>query len=143
MAQLDHIPKEIRILVVDDFSTIRRVLKNILKQLGFTNVDEAESSKIALGKLRSEKYEFVIADWNLPQQGGDFCKDLRAEAGLQQLPCLMLMPESKEQRLIKDSGESAPVYLVMPFSADCLAQKLEGFFPRLSSSVLTASDAEA
>lgn len=131
MAKIDHIPRTMKILVVDDFSTMRRIVKNILQQLGFTNVDEAEDGKVALGKLRNNAFDFVISDWNMPNMMGiDLLREVRGDPNLKQLPFLMVTAESQKENVIEAVQAGVSNYIVKPFTADTLETKLEAIFKR-------------
>lgn len=93
--------KDLRFLVVDDFSTMRRIVRNLLKELGFMNVEEAEDGADALAKLQSSAYDFVITDWNMPNMDGlELLKNIRSDAGLATLPVLMVTAEAKKKILL-------------------------------------------
>src|ERR1043165_9647652 len=103
----------LRFLVVDDFSTMRRIVRNLLKELGYTNTDEAEDGAVALNKLRSEKFDFVVSDWNMPHMTGiELLKNIRADAGLTPLPVLMITSEAKKENIIEAAQNGASGYIV-------------------------------
>jgi two-component system chemotaxis response regulator CheY len=121
-----------RFLVVDDFSTMRRIVRNLLKELGYTNVDEAEDGAIGLAKLRSEKFDFVISDWNMPNMDGlEMLKNIRADATLARLPVLMVTAEAKKENIIAAAQAGASGYVVKPFTAATLDEKLAKIFEKL------------
>jgi two-component system chemotaxis response regulator CheY len=121
-----------RFLVVDDFSTMRRIVRNLLKELGYTNVDEAEDGAIGLAKLRSEKFDFVISDWNMPNMDGlEMLKNIRADAALAKLPVLMVTAEAKKENIIAAAQAGASGYVVKPFTAATLDEKLAKIFEKL------------
>jgi two-component system chemotaxis response regulator CheY len=123
--------KNLKFLVVDDFSTMRRIVRNLLKELGFSNVDEAEDGVIALQKLRSGHYQFVITDWNMPNMTGiDLLKNIRADAELKSLPVLMITAEAKKENIIEAAQSGASGYIVKPFTAAVLEEKLNKIFER-------------
>ena len=129
MAALDQVPRTIKILVVDDFSTMRRIVKNILAQLGFTNVEEAEDGKDALKKLQAGNFEFVISDWNMPNMMGiDLLREVRSDQNLHALPFLIVTAESQKENLDEAVEAGVSSYIVKPFTADTLEQKLELIF---------------
>ncbi len=131
MAKLDHVPRTMKILVVDDFSTMRRIVKNILAQLDFSNVDEAEDGKVALAKLKTGGFEFVISDWNMPNMMGiDLLREVRADASLKQLPFLMVTAESQKENVVQAVQAGVSNYIVKPFTADTLETKLEMIFKK-------------
>lgn len=118
-----------RFLVVDDFSTMRRIVRNLLKELGFANVDEVEDGAVALVKLRSEKYDFVISDWNMPNMTGlDLLKSIRSDDALRHLPVLMVTAEAKKENIIEAAKAGASGYIVKPFTAATLDEKLNKIF---------------
>ncbi|MCL7461892.1 chemotaxis response regulator CheY [Pseudomonas sp. NW5] len=124
--------KNMSILVVDDFPTMRRIVRGLLKELGFNNVEEAEDGQDALNKLRSGKFEFVVSDWNMPNLDGlDMLKAIRADAALQHLPVLMVTAEAKKENIIAAAQAGANGYVVKPFTAATLEEKLNKIFEKL------------
>ena len=129
MGKLDHISRSLRILVVDDFSTMRCIMKNILQQLGFTHIEEAEDGAAALGKLRTGGFEFVISDWNMPNMMGiDLLRHVRADSTLRNLPFLMVTAESQKENVLEAVEAGVSSYVVKPFTSDALEAKLEILF---------------
>ena len=121
--------KSMNILVVDDFSTMRRIVKNILRQLGFTNIIEADDGTTALAKLKSEKIDFVITDWNMPKMTGmELLKEIRADAGLKHLPVLMVTAEALQENIISAVKAGVNNYIVKPFDAQTLSAKIDKIF---------------
>lgn len=119
----------LKFLVVDDFSTMRRIVRNLLKELGFTNVDEAEDGVVALSKLRSAQFDFVVSDWNMPNMTGiDLLKNIRGDAQLKHLPVLMVTAEAKKENIIEAAQAGASGYVVKPFTAATLEEKLNKIF---------------
>src|SRR5512137_2045945 len=119
-----------KILVVDDFSTMRRIVRNLLKELGFANVHEAEDGVDALNKLRGEgNFEFVVSDWNMPNMTGiELLRNIRADAALKHLPVLMVTAEAKRENIIEAAQAGASGYVVKPFTAATLDEKLKKVF---------------
>lgn len=118
-----------KFLVVDDFSTMRRIVRNLLKELGFANVQEAEDGVDALNKLRSETFDFVVSDWNMPNMSGiDMLREIRADANLKHLPVLMVTAEAKKENIILAAQTGASGYVVKPFTAATLDEKLKKIF---------------
>lgn len=119
-----------KFLVVDDFSTMRRIVRNLLKELGFSNVHEAEDGVDALNKLRTEGgFEFVVSDWNMPNMTGiDLLRAIRADASLKHLPVLMVTAEAKRENIIEAAQAGASGYVVKPFTAATLDEKLKKIF---------------
>jgi two-component system, chemotaxis family, chemotaxis protein CheY len=122
-----------RILVVDDFPTMRRIVRNLLKELGYSNVDEAEDGAAGLARLRSGSYEFVISDWNMPNLDGlAMLKEIRADANLAHLPVLMVTAESKKENIIAAAQAGASGYVVKPFTAATLDEKLNKILEKMA-----------
>ena len=130
---LDEVNPNLRFLVVDDFSTMRRILRNLLKELHFTNIDEAEDGQVALHELRSQPYEFVVSDWNMPNMTGiELLRAVRADAQLRHLPFLMITAEAKRENIIEAAQAGASGYIVKPFTAATLEEKLAKIFQSTS-----------
>jgi len=126
--------KAIKILVVDDFPTMRRIVKNLLKDLGFENVDEAEDGVMALEKLRNGNFEFVLSDWNMPNMDGlTMLKEIRGDANLANLPVLMVTAEAKKENIIAAAQAGASGYVVKPFTAATLEEKLNKIFEKIGA----------
>nr|WP_113866752.1 MULTISPECIES: chemotaxis response regulator CheY [Brenneria]MCV9880400.1 chemotaxis response regulator CheY [Brenneria izbisi]MCV9883772.1 chemotaxis response regulator CheY [Brenneria izbisi]NMN91147.1 two-component system chemotaxis response regulator CheY [Brenneria salicis ATCC 15712 = DSM 30166]RBP62325.1 two-component system chemotaxis response regulator CheY [Brenneria salicis ATCC 15712 = DSM 30166]RLM30568.1 two-component system response regulator [Brenneria salicis ATCC 15712 = DS len=124
--------KELRFLVVDDFSTMRRIVRNLLKELGFNNVEEAEDGADALNKLRASTFDFVISDWNMPNMDGlELLQTIRADGALSKLPVLMVTAEAKKENIIAAAQAGASGYVVKPFTAATLEEKLSKIFEKL------------
>jgi two-component system chemotaxis response regulator CheY len=122
----------LKFLVVDDFSTMRRIVRNLLKELGFTSVDEAEDGAIALDKLRAGKYDFVVSDWNMPNMDGlTLLQSVRADPNLKSLPFLMITAEAKKENIIAAAQAGASGYIVKPFTAGTLQEKMDKIFEKL------------
>lgn len=118
-----------KILVVDDMVTMRRIVKNILKQLGFVNADEAENGQEALQKLRTDPYGFVISDWNMPVMTGiDMLREIRADEKLKSTPVLMVTAEAQQSNLIEAVQAGVSNYIVKPFTAETLQEKIAKIF---------------
>jgi two-component system chemotaxis response regulator CheY len=123
--------KNLKFLVVDDFSTMRRIVRNLLKELGYTNVDEAEDGVVALQKLRGGNFQFVVTDWNMPNMTGiELLKAIRADATLKHLPVLMITAEAKKENIIEAAQSGASGYIVKPFTAATLEEKLGKIFEK-------------
>jgi len=118
--------QDLRFLVVDDFSTMRRIVKNLLEGLGFTHIAEADDGSTALPMLLTGKFDFVITDWNMPKMPGlDLLKAIRADATLKHLPVLMVTAEAKREQIVEAVQAGVSGYVVKPFTAEILKQKLE------------------
>jgi len=125
-------PAKIKFLVVDDFSTMRRIVRNLLKELGFTNVEEAEDGAIALQKLQAGNFEFVVSDWNMPNMDGlTLLQTVRADERLKTLPFLMITAEAKKENIIAAAQAGASGYIVKPFTAATLGEKMTKIFEKL------------
>jgi len=121
-----------RFLVVDDFSTMRRIVRNLLKELGYANVDEAEDGVMAMAKLRNETFDFVVSDWNMPNMDGlTMLQQIRADPALCKLPVLMVTAEAKKENIIAAAQAGASGYVVKPFTAATLDEKLNKIFTKL------------
>ena len=121
-----------KFLVVDDFSTMRRIVRNLLKELGFTNVQEAEDGVEALNKLHGEKFDFVVSDWNMPNMTGiELLKAIRGDDALKHLPVLMVTAEAKKENIIEAAQAGASGYVVKPFTAATLDEKLKKIFEKM------------
>lgn len=126
------VDKNMSILVVDDFPTMRRIVRSLLKELGFTNVEEAEDGQDALSKLRAGGFQFVVSDWNMPNLDGlEMLKKIRADDGLKHLPVLMVTAEAKKENIIAAAQAGASGYVVKPFTAATLEEKLNKIFEKL------------
>ncbi|MDN3524849.1 chemotaxis response regulator CheY [Halomonas sabkhae] len=124
--------KNMSILVVDDFPTMRRIVRSLLKELDFTNVEEAEDGQDALNKLRTGNFEFVVSDWNMPNLDGlEMLKQIREEESLKELPVLMVTAEAKKENIIAAAQAGASGYVVKPFTAATLEEKLNKIFEKL------------
>jgi two-component system chemotaxis response regulator CheY len=115
-----------KVLIVDDFSTMRRIVRNILRQLGHTDVEEAESGREALQMLRQTQFDFVISDWNMPTMTGlDLLREVRSDPQLKALPFLMVTAESKQENVVEAIKSGVSNYIVKPFTADVLKGKID------------------
>jgi two-component system chemotaxis response regulator CheY len=121
--------KNIQILSVDDFSTMRRIVKNILRQLGYLNVDEAENGTEALIAMRAKRYDLVISDWNMPVKTGiELLREVRADAALKDTPFLMVTAEAEKENVVEAVKAGVSNYILKPFTAKVLEEKLESIF---------------
>ncbi|AAV81956.1 Chemotaxis protein CheY [Idiomarina loihiensis L2TR] len=122
-----------KILVVDDFSTMRRIIKNLLRDLGFTNIQEADDGNTALPMLQNGDFDFVVTDWNMPgMQGIDLLREIRKDDNLAHLPVLMVTAEAKREQIIMAAQAGVNGYIVKPFTAVTLKEKLDKIFERIS-----------
>lgn len=124
--------EKMKILVVDDFSTMRRIIRNLLKELNYLNVEEADDGTTALAKLKNDRFEFVISDWNMPNMTGiDLLRAIRADVNLKYLPVLMVTAESKQENVIEAVQAGVNNYIVKPFTAVTLKEKIDKIKERL------------
>jgi len=127
--------KNIKILVVDDFSTMRRIIKNLLRDLGFNNTAEADDGTTALPMLQSGNFDLLITDWNMPgMQGIDLLRAVRADPKLSMMPVLMVTAEQKKEQIIEAAKAGVNGYIVKPFTAATLKEKMEKIFERMQGS---------
>lgn len=120
-----------KILIVDDFSTMRRIIKNLLKDLGFENTQEADDGATGLPLLKSTKFDFLITDWNMPGMTGiDLLKAVRSDPQLKHLPVLMVTAENKREQIIEAAKAGVNGYVVKPFTAAVLKEKIDKIFER-------------
>ncbi|MEW5863077.1 MAG: chemotaxis response regulator CheY [Pseudomonadota bacterium] len=116
---------ELKFLIVDDFSTMRRIVRNLLKELGYPNADEAEDGRDALAKLRSGRFDFVVSDINMPNMNGfELLREIRADAALKSLPVLMVTAEARKEDIIAAAQAGASGYIVKPFTKATLEEKV-------------------
>lgn len=126
--------KDMKILVVDDFSTMRRIVKNLLHELGFKNTEEADDGNTALPILKKGGIDFLITDWNMPGMPGiDLIKAVRADSSLSSLPILMITAEAKKDQIVMAAQAGVNGYIVKPFTAETLKEKIDKIFERVSS----------
>jgi len=124
---------KMKILVVDDFSTMRRIVRNVLKQLGFENIDEAEDGAQALAKLKTGGYGFVVTDWNMPNMDGlEFFKASRTELSIKDIPFLMVTAEAEKEKVITAIQAGVNNYIVKPFTAEVFKDKMDRIFDKLA-----------
>jgi two-component system, chemotaxis family, chemotaxis protein CheY len=118
-----------KILIVDDMATMRRIVKNILKQLGFSNVEEAENGQDGLQKLRTDTFGFVVSDWNMPVMTGiDMLRAIRADDKLKAIPVLMVTAEAQQANLVEAIQAGVSNYIVKPFTAETMQEKMAKIF---------------
>ena len=117
------------VLVVDDFATMRRILKTILRQIGFTNITEADDGKTALIELKREKFGLILCDWNMPEMSGlDLLMAVRSNEGLKDIPFVMVTAETKKENIIEAVKAGVSSYIVKPFTAETIGEKLKKVF---------------
>lgn len=130
----DVLDKNMKILIVDDFSTMRRIIKNLLRDLGFNNTQEADDGLTALPILQSGSFDFLVTDWNMPgMQGIDLLKEVRKDAALATLPVLMVTAESKREQIVEAAQAGVNGYIVKPFTAQTLKEKIDKIWERIDA----------
>ena len=123
---------DLKFLIVDDFSTMRRIVRGLLKEMGCNNADEAEDGVVALGMLKAGKYDFVVSDINLPNMNGfDLLKAVKADDNLKHLPVLMVTAEARKEDIVLAAPSGAAGYIVKPFTKATLEDKLANIFKKL------------
>ena len=121
-----------KILVVDDFSTMRRIIKNLLRDLGFNNTEEADDGETALPMLRNGRFDFLVTDWNMPGMTGiELLKEVRLDEKLKTLPVLMVTAEAKREQIVEAAQAGVNGYVVKPFTAQTLQEKIDKIFERV------------
>jgi two-component system chemotaxis response regulator CheY len=130
-----RLDKNMKILIVDDFSTMRRIIKNLLRDLGFTNTIEADDGQSALPLLKAGSIDFLITDWNMPGMSGiDLLKTVREDPNIKQIPVLMVTAEAKREQIIAAAQAGVNGYVVKPFTATVLKEKIDKIFERIEGS---------
>ncbi len=121
-----------KILVVDDFSTMRRIIKNLLRELGFTNIVEADDGQTALPKLKAGGIDFLVTDWNMPGMTGiELLKAVRADPALADMPILLVTAEAKREQIVEAAQAGVNGYVIKPFTAGTLKEKIDKIFERV------------
>ena len=124
--------KNMKILIVDDFSTMRRIVKNLLNDLGYTNTTEADDGKTAWPMLQAGDFNFVVTDWNMPGMTGiDLLKNIRSDAKLAKIPVLMVTAEAQREQIIEAAKAGVNGYIIKPFTAVTLKEKIDKIFQRV------------
>ncbi len=124
----------IKILVVDDFATMRRIVKGLLQELGYHQIQDAEDGAAALVKMQSERFDLVVTDWNMPVMTGlELLRAIRAEPTLKTTPVLMVTAENSREQIIEAAQSGVSGYIIKPFTAVTLREKLTRIFERLAS----------
>ncbi len=124
--------QNMKVLVVDDFPTMRRIIRNLLKEIGYENVDEAEDGSLAFDKLKGGDFDFVVSDWNMPNMTGlDLLKAVRAEASVKDIPFLMVTAEAAKENIVEAVGAGVNNYIVKPFTAAVLREKIDKILEKL------------
>ncbi|MEW6439856.1 MAG: chemotaxis response regulator CheY [bacterium] len=126
--------RNMKILVVDDFSTMRRIVKNVLKQLGYNNIEEAENGEQAYNLMQAGAFEFVVSDWNMPVMDGlQLLTKVRAHPGLKDMPFLMVTAESEKEKVIAAVKAGVNNYIVKPFTSETMREKMDKIFQKLEA----------
>ena len=127
-------PTDLKFLIVDDFSTMRRIVRGLLKEMGCNNADEAEDGAVALNMLKSQKYDFVVSDINMPNMNGfDLLKAIKAEEGLRHLPVLMVTAEARKEDIVLAAQSGAAGYIVKPFTKATLEEKVQKILQKIAT----------
>jgi two-component system chemotaxis response regulator CheY len=127
-------PHDLKFLIVDDFSTMRRIVRGLLKEIGYHNVEEAEDGAVALGMLRADKFDFVVSDINMPAMNGfELLAAVKADAGLKHLPVLMVTAEARKEDIVRAAKEGAAGYIVKPFAKATLEEKVQKILQKLAA----------
>jgi len=128
------VEKSMKILIVDDFSTMRRIIKNLLGDLGYNNTSEADDGSTALPMLKGGNFDFLITDWNMPVMAGiDLLKAVRADERLKTMPVLMVTAEAKRDQIVEAAQAGVNGYIIKPFTAETLREKIEKIFERINA----------
>jgi two-component system chemotaxis response regulator CheY len=118
-----------KVLIVDDFATMRRILRNILKQIGFTNIIEADDGKSALKELKKEKIDLILCDWNMPEMPGiELLNKVKSDDELKEIPFVMVTAEAQKENIIQAVKAGVSSYVVKPFTAETISEKLKKVF---------------
>jgi two-component system, chemotaxis family, chemotaxis protein CheY len=128
------LPTDLKFLIVDDFSTMRRIVRGLLKEIGYVNAEEAEDGAIALGMLKQAKYDFVVSDINMPNMNGfDLLSAIKKEDSLKHLPVLMVTAEARKEDIVRAAQEGAAGYIVKPFTKATLEEKVTKIMQKLAA----------
>lgn len=123
-----------KILIVDDFSTMRRIIKNLLRDLGYNNTSEADDGSSALPMLQNGNYDFLVTDWNMPNMPGiELLRAVRADERLKNLPVLMVTAEAKREQIVEAAQAGVNGYIIKPFTAETLKEKIDKIFERINT----------
>ncbi len=127
-------PTDMKFLIVDDFSTMRRIVRGLLKEMGYTNADEAEDGAVALNMLKAQAYDFVVCDINMPNMNGfDLLKAVKADAALKHLPILMVTAEARKEDIVLAAQIGAAGYIVKPFTKATLEEKVQKILQKIAA----------
>lgn len=127
---------DMKFLIVDDFSTMRRIVRGLLKEIGFNNAEEAEDGAVALGMLKNQKFDFIVSDINMPNMNGfELLAAVKADASLKHLPVLMVTAEARKEDIVRAAQEGAAGYIVKPFTKATLEEKVQKIMQKLAATV--------
>ena len=127
-------PTDMKFLIVDDFSTMRRIVRGLLKESGYNNADEAEDGVVAINKLRNERYDFVVSDINMPNMNGfELLSAVKADDTLKHLPVLMVTAEARKEDIVRAAKDGAAGYIVKPFTKATLEEKVQKIMQKLAA----------
>ena len=127
-------PADLKYLIVDDFSTMRRIVRGLLKEIGYNNAEEAEDGSVALNMLRAAKFDFVVSDINMPNMNGfDLLKAIKADDSLKHLPVLMVTAEARKEDIVRAAQDGAAGYIVKPFTKATLEEKVQKIMQKLTA----------
>jgi two-component system, chemotaxis family, chemotaxis protein CheY len=127
-------PTDMKFLIVDDFSTMRRIVRGLLKEIGYVNADEAEDGSVALNMLKSAKYDFVVSDINMPVMNGfELLSAVKADDNLKHLPVLMVTAEARKEDIVRAAKDGAAGYIVKPFTKATLEEKVQKIMQKLAA----------
>ena len=127
-------PTDMKFLIVDDFSTMRRIVRGLLKEIGYNNADEAEDGSVALNMLKNQKYDFVVSDINMPVMNGfELLNAVKADDSLKHLPVLMVTAEARKEDIVRAAKDGAAGYIVKPFTKATLEEKVQKIMQKLAA----------
>ena len=127
-------PTDMKFLIVDDFSTMRRIVRGLLKEIGYQNADEAEDGAVALNMMKNTKYDFIVSDINMPVMNGfELLNAVKADANLKHLPVLMVTAEARKEDIVRAAKEGAAGYIVKPFTKATLEEKVQKIMQKLAA----------
>ena len=127
-------PTDMKFLIVDDFSTMRRIVRGLLKEIGYNNAEEAEDGAVALQMLKNGKFDFVVSDINMPNMNGfDLLSAIKAESSLKHLPVLMVTAEARKEDIVRAAQDGAAGYIVKPFTKATLEEKVQKIMQKLAT----------
>jgi two-component system chemotaxis response regulator CheY len=127
-------PADLKFLIVDDFSTMRRIVRGLLKEIGFVNADEAEDGAVALNMLKNGRYDFIVSDINMPVMNGfELLSAVKADADLKHLPVLMVTAEARKEDIVRAAKDGAAGYIVKPFTKATLEEKVQKIMQKLAT----------